>query len=88
MIGNGGRYGAEKCPALRKSTSGDPKNQPRKRDNLETGPAPHLAYSDFMKVFSVATPEEQKQLDPIRLRKRSGLLRRGDRESAVAAGGQ
>ena len=39
----------------------------------------HFKYSDFMKVFSVATPEEQKQLDPIRLRKREDLLKHGKR---------
>jgi hypothetical protein len=38
-----------------------------------------------MKVFSVATPEEQKQLDPIRLRKRADLLKKGKRSDVVTA---
>ena len=48
----------------------------------------HFKYSDFMKVFSVATPEEQKQLDPVRLRKRADLLKKGKRPDVVAAEAQ
>lgn len=39
----------------------------------------HFKYSDFLKVYEAATPEEKKQLDPIRLRKRDALLKRGKR---------
>src|SRR4029077_7301119 len=39
----------------------------------------HFKYSDFIKVYEVATPEEKKQLDPIRLRKRADLLKKGKR---------
>jgi hypothetical protein len=36
----------------------------------------HFKYSDFMRVYEAATPEEKKQLDPIRLRKHADLLKR------------
>jgi hypothetical protein len=48
----------------------------------------HFKYSDFLKVFSVATPEEQKQLDSIRLRKRDALLKRGQRTEVTQAESQ
>jgi transposase len=59
------------------------------RYDLQLGPLAvrvnHCKYSDFMRIFSVATPEEKKELDPIRLRKRAGLLKRGKREELSAA---
>ena len=45
----------------------------------------HFKYSDFIKVYEAATPEEQKQLDPIRLRKRAALLRRGKHTEVTQA---
>ena len=42
-------------------------------------------YADFMKVYEAATPEEKKQLDPIRLRKRDTLLKNGKRSDVVSA---
>jgi hypothetical protein len=48
----------------------------------------HFKYGDFMKVYEAATPAEKKQLDPIRLRKRVDLLKKGDREAVVGAESQ
>jgi GGDEF domain-containing protein/2'-5' RNA ligase len=45
----------------------------------------HFKYSDFMKVYEAATPEEKKQLDPIRLRKRADLLKKGKRTEVTQA---
>jgi GGDEF domain-containing protein/2'-5' RNA ligase len=62
------------------------------RHDVQLGPLAarvnHFKYSDFLKVFSVATPEEQKQLDPIRLRKRDALLKRGQRTEVTQAESQ
>ena len=48
----------------------------------------HFKYSDFTKVYEAATPEEKKQLDPIRLRKRADLLKKGKRSDVVSAEAQ
>lgn len=48
----------------------------------------HFKYGDFMKVYEAATPAEKKQLDPIKLRKRADLLKKGNRESVEAGGSQ
>jgi hypothetical protein len=62
------------------------------RHDVQLGPLAahvnHFKYSDFMKVFSVATPEEHKQLDPIRLRKRADLLKKEKRSDVVTAEAQ
>lgn len=62
------------------------------RHDVQLGPLAakvnHLKYSDFMKVFSVATPEERKQLDSIRLRKRASLLKKGDQDVITSAATQ
>ena len=47
----------------------------------------HFKYGDFMKVYEAATPTEKKQLDPIRLRKRADLLKKGNREAVTIAEG-
>ena len=38
-----------------------------------------------MKVYEAATPDEKRKLDPIRLRKREDLLRKGDRTEVPVA---
>jgi GGDEF domain-containing protein len=59
------------------------------RHDVQLGPLAarvnHFKYADFMKVFSVATPEEQRQLDLIRLRKRADLLKGGKRAEVTQA---
>ena len=45
----------------------------------------HFKYSDLTKVYEAATPEEKKQLDPIRLRKRVDLLKKGKRSDVESA---
>ena len=45
----------------------------------------HFSYPDFMRVYDVATPEEKKQLEPIRRRKQIDLMRRGKRAEVTQA---
>lgn len=59
------------------------------RHDVQLGPLAarvnHFKYSDFMKVYEAAKPEEKKQLDPVRERKRANLLRRGEGAKVSAA---
>jgi hypothetical protein len=59
------------------------------RHDVQLGPLAarvnHFKYSDFMKVYEAATPEEKKQLDPIRERKRTNLLHRGESKKVSTA---
>jgi hypothetical protein len=45
----------------------------------------HFKYGDFMKVYEAATPAEKKQLDPIRIRKRGDLMKKGHQAEVSAA---
>ena len=45
----------------------------------------HFKYADLMKVYEAATPEEKKQLDLLRLRKRHALLEKGKRAEVAEA---
>lgn len=59
------------------------------RHDVQLGPLAarvnHFKYPDFMKIYEAATPEEKKQLDPIRLRKRADLLKKGKRTEVTQA---
>jgi hypothetical protein len=62
------------------------------RHDVQLGPLAarvnHFKYSDFMKVYGAATHEEKQELDPIRLRKRADLLKKGRSADVVTAEAQ